>query len=377
MTDSNLILIPSSEHLTMESVIASLPENSRVIVICSNKTGQEGNIWRASSYQDSKGMKSLELVGQLLEQRGHEIIYNIPDPGSNYKDLVSSLRNEKNIVICTNLSEGERNRDLAIRKEEILISHLIRGNPEELLRYIETSGIKVEDKELLALAASLSNGRYGIVKCYTDSNDKGKHCPWFTIDTTEMTSYVELRWVKYPELTEFDFNFLVTYAKSYLYAKINDLELPYFPRWSPMTQIVNGVVITLDDNSICTSSSMEGDDRSIVDNIRLSLDRICLYKCYIDSLDLRLHILSPLSEWIDYDIKDIYKLNPEMQLGIQLEFSNGESGVYVPQVWSSYLSWSIDNLLTSLSTKIIGYCNRDCWRKEGTKLRVFKVLEIN
>jgi hypothetical protein len=276
---SSLLLLPykrnNSSYLTILSTILYLELNCEVILIGTNDKKQEGGIWRPRAYNDCRGEDSLMVPGYFLSNLGYKMVYFLPEPNDSYKHVADSLLNQENVIISTNTFHTS-DLELSIPK----ISNGIIEDIHDLHFQLATY--------LAGRAPKLSNQRHGIVTMYNCSN-------------------VGMAWLQEGKISHFDLHFLVSYIN--LWIKGGDLD---FPRWNPLSQVLNGIVISIKekganrfyDNEYRLFVS-ESNDVNISLRIKKSIQEVMNspmgHHLVSQDIGINIDILSSVDKWFPYN----------------------------------------------------------------------------
>jgi hypothetical protein len=280
---SSLLLLPykrnKESYVTIMSTILYLELNCEVIVIGTNDRKQEGGIWRPREYTDCRDEDSLMIPGYFLSKLGYKVVYLLPEPTDRYKQIAHSLLNQKNIIISTNISN-----DL---NSETTISKMSKGIDEDLNNLHLQLAVYLTDRD-----AKKSNKRYGIVTMYNCSN-------------------VGMVWLHEAKISLFDLHFLVSYIKLWIKGKDHE-----FPRWNPLSQVLNGIVISFEENHGNGNYDKkyrlfigENNDVNMSLGVKMAIQEVVNSPMgrHLVSQDIQIHIdiLSSVDKWFPYSNQDI------------------------------------------------------------------------
>lgn len=387
---SKLILVPHAG--VMESYICSLasmiylPPRSHVLVVGTNHSAIKPELWKPTNVMDSKQEHSLHIPAALLSHLGHTFDYMLIDE-SRVPDLSAYFSNYDAMVVSVDLSHSEKSQCDSIEKEDAVVSSLLEPDYNKVTK--ATSNTSIDSPALLAGLAYLASklGLKGSVTCYTDSSRRRESYSW---DAKSHVSYLSLIYLQEPIITQFQNQFLLAYGRSVLSAQLYNKKLPCFPSWSIFSRSTNGAFVGIVDTSGNTRASIGRyeTNSSTVDNVKESTlglrdDAANRWKKPISSgelssLSVYINILSPRTTWRKMTIEKLLISNPKPtdNYGFHLTMANGSSATFLPSVWVENSSWSIEDLLGTLSGKALGERRSDAWKSQGVTIQLYKTMYI-
>lgn len=401
--ESRVVALTAMRYLRPQSSVLIVGTNHNKVVTQPGLTFIQKNsdVWQTEH--------SIRITATLLEYLGHTTQeYVFADTTEvSINTLIKRIEEGWSIVFTSDLTHYLPKYD-ALRMEDIYLEKLSLGKIVHFLQpYHQNGPCGIDSIQIFSRILYLTHEVGRIVEY--------RHSPG-----QEVVGYagVVAGAKDWTNILAFDFRYLLEHSRDVLTDILNGREV-YTPSWSVLRNYKQGVFVTLRSNRNISPPSMtlsrvrecvagncynqvlhmktracigRYENNKIGDNTLLYITqstRDCLEDARtrwhnpiqleeLSIIKITVEILSPRSTWKPYTYTELSKLglSPANMYGFFLQYSTGEKGTFLPDVWNEFSTRSLEDLLVMLEEKVLGQ-NLNKWRESSTIIFLYTSLSIS